>query len=162
MFDSRIIANEVLKRAWAEGLELTQIDIQKTTYFMHGHHLIDHGVALVDTEFEAWDHGPVQRSLYNAFKKFGDQPISEFALKFDPIKQVHYELPALSNNAAIATIDTHLEKYLELPSFTMVDITHENGTPWSRTVEAARTSVNIGMRIKNELIVSYFEGLKHA
>lgn len=159
MFDARIIANEILQRAWQEGLELTQIDIQKISYFLHGHHLRDHGKPLISTQFEAWDHGPVQRSLYDAFKHYGDQPIDEPACKFDPIKRTTHEFPRLTDNAAISTIETHLNKYLEIPSFELVDITHRPGTPWSQTVEEARTSVNVGMRITNDLISSNFEGI---
>lgn len=159
MFDARIIANEVLVRAWGEGLELTQIDIQKILYFLHGHHLTDFGQPLIRTEFEAWDFGPVQRIVYDQFNKFSDEPITALAQKFDPIKRLIQPLPKLLDNAAISTIENHLYKYLEIPSFTLVDITHRPGTPWSRTVEAAKTHVNVGMRIKNDLILSYFEGL---
>ncbi|SEB54632.1 Uncharacterized phage-associated protein [Nitratireductor aquibiodomus] len=160
MFDARIIANEVLARAWAEGLELTQIDVQKIVYFLHGHHLVEHGKPLVKSEFEAWEYGPVQRSLYDGFKKFGDQPISEFAEKFDPIKRTTAELPKLTDNAAVSTIERHLYKYLEVPSFALVEMTHRPDTPWSRTIESAKTHVNVGMRIKDDLILSHFEGLQ--
>ncbi|TRL38105.1 DUF4065 domain-containing protein [Rhizobium straminoryzae] len=158
MFDARMIANEILLRAWQDELELTQIDIQKILYFLHGHHLLEHGKPLVKSEFEAWEYGPVQRTVYDDFKRFGDQPITELAQKFDPIRRTHCPFPRLSDNAAISTIEQHLGKYLEIPAFTLVDITHKPGTPWSRTMEAALTRVNVGMRIKNELIVSYFEG----
>lgn len=159
MFDARIIANEVLIRSWDEGLELTQIDVQKILYFLHGHHLSEFGSPLIKAEFEAWDFGPVQRIVYDQFKVFGDEPITTLAQKFDPIARVTEELPRLTDNAAMSTIENHLYKYLEIPSFTLVDITHRPGTPWSRTIEAAKSHVNVGMRIKNDLILSYFEGL---
>ena len=162
MFDARIIANEILLRAWDEGLELTQIDVQKITYFLHGHHLVEHGRPLVETEFEAWDHGPVQRSLYDSFKRYGDQPIDEPAMKFDPVRRSHSPMPRLQDNAAVSTIEAHLTKYLEIPSFAMVDLTHQPGTPWSETIETSKSCVNVGMRIKNDLILQKFEGLLHA
>lgn len=162
MFDARLIANEILHRAWAEELEVTQIDVQKILYFLHGHHLLEHRQPLIKSEFEAWDFGPVQRSVYDAFKEFGDQPITELAQKLDPVKRLTSPFPKLVDNAAVATIERHLYKYLEIPSFALVDITHQPGTPWSRTIEAARSHVNVGMRIKNDLISSYFEGLQAA
>lgn len=162
MFDARIIANEVLTRAWEEGLELTQIDVQKILYFLHGHHLTEYGQPLIKTEFEAWDFGPVQRTAYDEFREFGELPITSLAQKFDPVKRTTTALPKLTDNAAISTIENHLSKYLEIPSFTLVDITHSPGTPWSRTIESSKAHVNIGMRIKNDLIVSYFEGLQTA
>lgn len=159
MIDARIVANEILIRAWNENLELTQIDVQKIMYFLHGHHLREHGTPLIRSEFEAWDYGPVQRVVYDEFKKFGDQPITELAEKFDPIRRTRSEFPRLSDNAAVSTIEQHLYKYLEIPSFTLVDITHRRGTPWSRTIEAATTRVNVGMRIKDDLIKDHFEGI---
>lgn len=162
MFDARIIANEILARAWEETLDLTQIDVQKNLYFLHGHHLTEHGIPLIKSEFEAWEFGPVQRIVYDEFKRFGDQPITEFARKFDPIKRTLTSFPRLTDNSAIDTIERHLYKYLEIPSFTLVDITHRPGTPWSRTMEAAISRVNVGMRIKDDLIKSYFEGLQSA
>lgn len=156
--DARIIANEVLRRAWALGFEPTQIDVQKICYFLHGHHLKDHGAAMIRTEFEAYQYGPVQSVLLESFRKWGDEPIGELARKFDPVKRVHVDLPAIEDNAIMDTIDRYVEDYLAMPSFLMVDITHAKGTPWSRTMDAAKNSVNIGMRITNEMIGSFFEG----
>lgn len=161
-YDPRAVANEVLVRAWERGYEPTQLDIQKITYFLHGHHLQDHGVPLVKDDFEALHYGPVQRSLLDAFSKFGEEPIRMLAKKFDPILRTHSELPRLTDNAAVATIDTYLERYLAIPSYELVDMTHARGTPWSQTIQRARKAVNIGMKISNDLIRSSFEGIKFA
>jgi uncharacterized phage-associated protein len=160
MYDARVIANAVLERAWRLGYEITQIDIQKICYFLHGHHLRTNGIPLISTEFEAWDYGPVQRSLYASFKEFGDQPITKLANSFDPIKRQPRSLPAITENSVIDTIETHLPIYLNLASFELVDLTHAPGTPWSITVSEARSSVNVGMRIANETIVKHFEGIE--
>lgn len=162
MFDARIIANEILVRAWEEDLQVTQIDVQKILYFLHGHHLIEHGSPLIKSEFEAWEYGPVQRIIYDEFKRYGDQPINAFAQKFDPIKRIKTDFPRLTDNAAVSTIERHLYKYLEIPSFTLVEITHRSGTPWSKTIESAASHANVGMRIKDELILAHFEGLQTA
>ena len=160
MYDARVIANAVLERAWRLGYEVTQIDIQKICYFLHGHHLKASGNPLISTEFEAWDYGPVQRSLYASFKEFGDQPITKLATSFDPIKRQPRLLVAITENSVVDTIETHLLSYLKLASFELVDMTHAKGTPWSITVHDARSSVNVGMRIANETIVKHFEGIE--
>ena len=159
MFDARIIANEILKRAWERNLKLAHSDIQKITYFLHGHHLKDYGVPLVDSEFEAWDSGPVQSKLYNAFGESGDKPVDQLAMKFNPVKRTYSELPPLEDADAKVTIDKYLTRYLEIPGHALADMTHEAGTPWSETIERARDYVNIGMRISNDLIRSDFEGV---
>lgn len=160
MYDARVIANAVLERAWRLGFEVTQIDIQKVCYFLHGHHLRDHGRELISTEFEAWEYGPVQRVLYSSFKDFGDQPITRYATAFDPVRRVPKPLPTLSENAAIDTLERYLPMYLEFDSFELVDLTHEPNTPWSITMRDAKTSANIGMRIANETIAKHFEGVE--
>lgn len=160
--DARAVANEVLRRAWDLGFSPTQIDIQKICYFLHGHHLKDHGVPMIRTEFEAYQYGPVQSSLLDAFRKWGEEPIGEPAMQFDPVRRVHKELPKIEDNAIMATIDMYLEQYLSVPSFVLVDMTHAAGTPWSRTMDAGRRSVNIGMRIDNGTISSFFEGKQFA
>lgn len=162
MYDARAIANEVLLRAWDEGLELTQIDIQKICYFLHGHHLVEHGQPLIKSEFEAWDYGPVQTTLRDAFRSFEDQPIDTLAKRFDPVRRVEKDIPRVTDNSAVSTIETYLYRYLEIPSFSLVELTHAEGTPWHSTVESAKRHVNIGMRIANELIAERFEGIAPA
>ena len=160
--DPRIIANEILLRAWDLGYQPTQIDVQKITYFLHGHHLQDFGEALVDTDFEAHQYGPVQRTLLECFNVWGQEPIGEVASKFDPVRRKHSPLPRPQENSVLATIDRHLEAYLAIASFDLVDITHAKDTPWSRTMQAAQNAVNIGMRISNDLILERFEGISAA
>lgn len=159
MYDARVVANEVLKAAWQTGYDVTQIDLQKICYFLHGHHLIEHGQPLINSTFEAWRHGPVQRSLYNQFKKFGAQPITELATAFDPIKRRAKELDPITANSARVTIETYLPKYLGIPSFELVEMTHMPGTPWFLTRLEAESSANIGMRIANSVITEHFEGV---
>lgn len=160
--DARVIANEILRRSWELGFEPTQIEIQKITYFLHGHHLTDHGEPMVKTEFEAWQFGPVQSVLRDAFRSWGDEPIGDIAKRFDPVKRTHRDFDRLEDNAILSTIDKYLGRYLEMPAFVLVDITHASGTPWSRTMQAALKSVNIGMRISDEMILQFFEGRKFA
>lgn len=159
MNDARVVANEVLKTAWRLGHDLTQIDIQKLCYFMHGHHLLEHGEPLIATEFEAWTFGPVQPVLYSSFKRYESNPITELATAFDPIRRVPKQLGELTSNSARHTIDTYLPRYLGLPSFALVEITHAEGTPWSETVRRAKTSANLGMKISTDLVRERFEGL---
>jgi uncharacterized phage-associated protein len=162
MYDARQIANEILLRAWDEDVRPTQLDLQKITYFLHGHHLIDHRTPLIATPFEALHHGPVQRVLLDVFRKWGDEPIAELAMRFDPVRRTYHDLPRVMDNAAVSTIEKYLDRYLETPTFAMVDLTHRPGTPWSETMRQARNVVNMGMRISDDLILSRFEGLTSA
>lgn len=157
-YDPRAIANAVLERANQIGRPLTNLDLQKIVYFLHGHFLRRHGRPLVDGEFEAWTYGPVHRTLYEAFKAYGDGPVDARATSFDPIRRVRRELPALSDPEAIEVLDDVLHHYLDIPTFALVEITHQRGSPWHATVEAAERRPNVGMKITDALILEHFEG----
>lgn len=159
MYDARSVANAVLQESWRRGYELTQLDIQKICYFLNGHHLKDYGQPLISTDFVAWRHGPVQISLYESFKSWGDSPIRELATAFDPIRRKNKPLPEVTTNSACNTINNYLDRYAKVPAHILVGLTHRKGTPWSITRKMAETTVNIGMIIESSIIVAHFEGL---
>jgi uncharacterized phage-associated protein len=83
-YDGRAIANCVLDLADAEGIQLSNLALQKIVYFCHAWHLVETGNPLVKTEFEAWQHGPVLQYLYRQFKAFENQPIRARATAMNP------------------------------------------------------------------------------
>ncbi|MBD0866298.1 MAG: DUF4065 domain-containing protein [Rhodobacteraceae bacterium] len=160
MHDARQIANEVLNRAWEQDLEITQLQINKIVYFLHGHHLRDFDVPLVKSEFQAWQRGPVHTALRAAFNRFGREPITDPALKLNPVTREQTRFPPITDNQAIKTIETWLDPYLAMTTGALVDKTHAPGSPWSETMRLAKTSVNLGMKIPDDIIRDRFEGFK--
>ena len=158
MYDARVVANEVLRRGWQEDWNFTQLDIQKICYFLNGHHLLDHGTPMIATDFEAWTHGPVQRVLYDSFKRFGDEPITELATAFDPIRRKPKELTTTLSNSVTDTISKYLNQYASIPAPELVGMTHRRNTPWQVTREKASRKSNLGMIISVETIRNHFEG----
>lgn len=160
MLDVRIIANFVLDRADERRQEITNLDLQKIVYFLHGHYLTEFHEPLVIDEFEAWNYGPVHRTLYEAFREYNETAIEGRAFAFDPVRRQRREMPALSDPKVVNAISRLLDYYLDMPTYLRVQITHSEGTPWSRTVSAADIRPNVGMKIPNQLIEEYFEGAK--
>lgn len=158
MLDPRIVANAVLSRANRNGVALTNLDIQKMLYLLHGRFLQETGQPLVSGEFQAWEYGPVHRVLYDAFKANKDAPIDAPAKRLDPIRRRFVELPRLDNPQVEDFLDANLPHLLSWPTFKLVQITHAPGTPWSRTMEAGAEHTNLGMVITNEMIARHFEG----
>jgi uncharacterized phage-associated protein len=138
MVDVRIIANAVLDRAQAAAWPLSNLDLQKIVYFLHGHFLLKHGRPLVEPEFEAWPYGPVHRTLYDALKAYNDTPIEGRAEAFDPIRRQTKKLPDLDDPEALNIIEDFLPYYLNMPTHMLVAMTHQKGTPWFETVERAK------------------------
>ncbi|MBR0672827.1 Panacea domain-containing protein [Neoroseomonas soli] len=158
MLDPRIVANTVLSRANRSGIALTNLDIQKMLYLLHGEFLRQTRQPLVTGEFQAWEYGPVHRVLYDAFKSYKDGPIDGPARRLDPIRRRYVELPRLDDPMIEDFLDANLTRLLSIPTFKLVQITHAPGTPWSRTMEAGTKKTNLGMVISNEMIARHFEG----
>jgi uncharacterized phage-associated protein len=158
MHDPRIIANAVLRRAEARGYALTNLDLQKIVYLLHGGFLRQTGKPLVAGEFVAWEYGPVHRVLYDAAKSWGDTPVDRPLTKLDPIRRQRVPVPALDDPEVEEFLDANLGRFLVIPTYQLVQLTHAPGTPWSRTMEAAETRANVGMVISNDLIAQHYEG----
>jgi len=55
--------------------EMTQKKMQKLCYYAQAWCYAIHGYRLIDTDFQAWVHGPVSPALWEKFKSFGYDPI---------------------------------------------------------------------------------------
>lgn len=51
--------------------DMTPKKIQKLSYYAYSWYLIIEKEKLVNTNFEAWVHGPVERTLYNLYRGYG-------------------------------------------------------------------------------------------
>jgi uncharacterized phage-associated protein len=158
MHDPRIIANAVLTRAERVGRLLTNLDIQKLVYLLHGRFLTTAGRPLVTGEFSAWQYGPVHPVLYDAFKAHQEGPIDRPALRYDPVRRQFAPMALLADPEVEDLLDSTLPDLLGIPTYALVQITHAEGTPWSKTMAAAVERANVGMVISNALIASHFEG----
>jgi uncharacterized phage-associated protein len=66
--------------------EMTQKKVQKLCYYAQAWCYALKGYRLIDTDFQAWVHGPVSPPLWERFKCFGYDPIcikGVYQLKFD-------------------------------------------------------------------------------
>ncbi|MCL2396847.1 MAG: DUF4065 domain-containing protein [Defluviitaleaceae bacterium] len=75
-----LIANTILHHFFRAGHSITHMKLQKLIYFVYKLYLKDTGDTLFDEPFLAWQHGPVLRSVYDAFKAFDDKNINRYML----------------------------------------------------------------------------------
>jgi uncharacterized phage-associated protein len=155
-YDAREIANYFLDQADEKGMELTIMSLLKLVYFAHGWNLAKFGQPLVENTFEAWEHGPVVRVLYECFHKAGSNPIKTRATKFDPITATR----TLSNYALQPAETQFLRQifsaYAHLHAFQLSHLSHERGSPWDDLWNQFDGSTNPGMKISNEKIRAHF------
>jgi uncharacterized phage-associated protein len=153
--DVRSIANAILDRADNQGIAISNMALNKIVYFVHCDYLIEREDPLVGAKIEAWQHGPVFREIYHAFKKWGDQPIKSRALKVD----------TETGEANVASLDIGsnelgylarlIDRYLRFSAAQLRAISHTKGGPW-HFVWAHDGESNPGMRISNDLIKNLY------
>lgn len=100
---------------------VTNLALQKILYLAQMVHMGEHdGRRLIDTQFEAWDYGPVDAGLYHKVKFFGDQPIQDI---FPPANME----PALRS-----AIDDACDFLLQKSPGQLVAMTHWKDGAWAK------------------------------
>jgi uncharacterized phage-associated protein len=134
--------------------------VQKLLYYAHGWYLAAHGSALVADGFEAWEHGPVVRSIYVAFKQSGDRAITKRAeilnVLTGEVSVAKCEVPDVDRKL-LADV---LEGYGHLHAFELSRMTHEHGSPWDKVWNSQPGQITPGMRISDNLIRAHFSNLR--
>lgn len=155
-FDPRSIANLMLDEASDAGVQLTHIAVQKLLYFAHALFLIEKKRPLVTGHFEAWQYGPVHPAVFQAFRGSGRKPLTKRAENRDPITGVTEVVPATTSALARNVVRKIISQYGSMNPGRLVEISHAKGAPWDIVVNKAKTSVALGMRISDNLIIDRF------
>ncbi len=139
MYDARQIANEFIRRGLDDGRALTPMHVQKLVFFSHARFLAFHKTPLIKQTFEAWEHGPVIRDVYDALKSYGAKPVTEPIFLRDQVAE-----PIEDHGA----IDWCFRTYGHVGALTLSDLTHSPDGPWARTQKNAV--------ISNDMIREYY------
>ena len=81
MYDEFTVANSFLRRSFEEKRFVTPMKLQKLLYFLYRDYLQKTGQPLFSERFACWKYGPVLDSVYHRFKRFGSNPIDEYATR---------------------------------------------------------------------------------
>ena len=131
MLDVNCVANSVLKRAFNEDIDVTPMKLQKMVYFLYAEYLNRTGKTLFSDRFEAWKYGPVIRSLYLIFNKYGTKPIKEYAVNTDGFAYVVSEEKSIEFKNAL---DAVWERCKDNDGVYLSTLTHRKGTAWYKAV----------------------------
>ena len=129
-YPANAVANELIDRAAESGTPLTQINIQKLVYFAHGWNFAWFDKPLSEEHFEAWQYGPVVRTLYRQFRRFGSERITEKAvdLSFNSLGNIVSCVPSIPESAdgslAKSAIGAVWKHYGTMQPFQLVELTH--------------------------------------
>lgn len=160
---SLAIANEFIQRGLEPGARpLTHMQIQKLVYLSHGWSLGAAGLPLIEDQVEAWKFGPVIRKVYAALSRCGDAPVTrEIHVGDDTIFYRGDDRGDVVSEPLTVAEDEILQlvwnSYGHLPAFKLSALTHQPGTPWSKTY-----AVGVNRVIPEELIAEHFRQLMAA
>lgn len=121
-YDPRAIANEFLK---LEGGPMNQMRLQKLVYIANGWNLAINGAPLTDARIEAWDGGPVYRSIWNHIRDFG------YNVKGRYFGANGERLKADLSDAEKSVVQHVWKRYGTYSGIKLSQLTHQGGTPWS-------------------------------
>ena len=103
--------------------DLTNLKLQKLLYFAQGTFLAEKGQPLFNEPIEAWELGPVVRSVYNNFKSCGSFPITAFD------EHVKKSILSQEKKEFLSKVWKRWGKY---SASYLVSKTHESGSPWKK------------------------------
>jgi uncharacterized phage-associated protein len=149
-------ANYFISNFGGGALGIEHMKLQKLVYFSHGWWLTAHPDPFLNERPQIWKHGPVFSSLYHVLKTFGGVPITivQSASPFtDP--------PTIDDNSTEvrSLLNWIWQKYGHLSSFALSDMTHREGTAWSRVAAERNFSVPRGLEIPDDYIREEFRSL---
>lgn len=154
MYDSRAIANRLLEIAWNDEVSLTKMQLIKLVYLVHGWSLAFLGRSLIEDRPQAWKLGPVYPRLYKKLSGYTSQPINKLIL--DASTNLPYSL-TFQTQGERDLVNQVASSYSEFDAFTLSDMTHKSGTPWSNTY---KNGDGVYENISEDDIAQYYNHLK--
>jgi len=152
-YDIRALANEVLARLWAKGVEPTNMALNKLTWFIYERALTSLHALVSDARVEAWDHGPVFREIYSPAKEYGSAPVGAFLQGFSRQEKKMMPVREQLDPKISELIDKVLNEVGELSAARLRDMSHEKSGPWDRVWNSGRRT-SAGMVISPHLILA--------
>ncbi|BDV35395.1 Panacea domain-containing protein [Methylocystis iwaonis] len=155
------IANEFIRLAQAAGHSFTQMQLQKLVYIAHGWALAITGAPLTVDAPEAWEYGPVYRSLRSALRTYGASPITHEITNSQYFPAAFTDAPGAPARATLSgnerqIINRVFADYGRFHAFQLSALTHQPGTPWS---DVYRNGLGKFEQIPNDLIRQHFVDL---
>jgi len=124
------VARLFLNWSYKNGDLITNLRIQKLLYYAQAWYLVNYNRRLFNDPIEAWDLGPVIRSVYKKYKKYGGEPIpyktnNKEETVFQP-HQIHF-------------LGEYFKIYSNLSATALVSLSHSE-TPWKNAHKRGKNS----------------------
>jgi len=159
-YDPRAIANLLIEYANRLGLSLSNLSIQKLLYFAHASYLATNETPLVRGSFEAWEYGPVCRTVYDSLKMYGRDAVTEPIARVDPFTGEVHPIDGPTDELVRLHVLNIVKGLGRLPAGKLVDLSHSAGGAWKTVWDQSRQGATLGNRISDKLTKEKFFALK--
>jgi uncharacterized phage-associated protein len=135
------VAEWMLARARKDGVCLTQMQLQKLAYIMHGWYLAVTGEPLFFDCIEATVFGPFVVAIHDRFRAFGSSGIvsNGFAHDFGQV--------------ANKVLESVWASYGRMTTIELTAITRKLDSPWCKTIHSGKNAIS------NIVIAGYYQEL---
>jgi len=147
------VCNYVVFRLTGEGgASISHLKLQKLLYYTQAWYLAYESKPLFSGEFQAWIHGPVNRSVYNRFKD-SKYMYSNITLE-DLGNEVDFEFKTISEENK-TFIDGVLEVYAQYSDTQLEKMTHDE-MPWQNARGDRQPYERCEEIISEKIMASYY------
>ena len=155
-FPAIIVANFFVKKSIDEDMPISNLKVNKLVYLAHGWHLGLYGIdrPLIREDIEAWQYGPVVRSVYDAFKKYGKHRITKTATT--GFSEEMKEIGELADAGTIKFLNSIWNYYRDWSGWQLSALTHEDKSPWDLTCQESETKNPFEAVIRQQTIKDYY------
>lgn len=151
------VANYFITKSLETGQLLTPMKLVKLVYLAHGWYLGLTNQPLISEGAEAWKYGPVVPSVYDSFKAYRGNPITQLAHTVTPTGQISY-FP-LTDSKTGEFLDRIWDVYNGYSAVELSALTHQENSPWYETWHQNGGKENYGVVIPNDRIEQHYKHL---
>jgi len=146
-YSATIIANSILQRFMLNGKKITPMKLQKLMYIIFKEYYTEYRILLFNDPIEAWQYGPVVRSVYDEFKSFESDSIDKYATD---AKGIAYVVDEEKDLELKEIMDKVIIKFYSKTGIELSELTHENtNSAWMKAYNSKNEIMNLE-DIKNE------------
>lgn len=122
------VANTFISKSKEENVDITPMKLQKLIYIMYKNYLQRTNRKLFSDKFEVWKYGPVVPSVYQAFKEYRSNAITDYYYSSPDT----YSTVKMNKNKNFDDVFKGVwNKYSELDGVYLSQLTHRKETAWS-------------------------------
>lgn len=123
-FNSIEISKSIIEQGKKMNInDISPLKLQKLLFLAYHEHKKRYNEPLFDGNFLVWRHGPVNLDVYNEYKSYGSDIISQVSVA--PVTDKKVE----------CSINNVLNKYGYTSAWDLVDITHDKKGVWFKKME---------------------------